>query len=148
MKKNNLFKILLVGCAICFSAGPALAAVGQVLGKAVDSGVAFTDQQKVIIVKKSQPAFTIILPANHTTGYSWALKSFDNVLIKPIGRKYTQTNPGLIGGGGYEKWTFQVNSEGFIVPQTTNITLIYARPWEMEQGIQVKSFKVVTGNDS
>ena len=106
----------------------------------------FTDQQKPIVVKRSNTVFTIVLSSNPTTGYSWFLKNYDADLIKPLSRKYYPPQTKLIGAGGYEKWVFAVKEKGFIVPQTTNITLIYTRPWEL-QGAQVTNFKVVTTND-
>jgi predicted secreted protein len=50
-----------------------------------------------------------------------------------------------MGAPGYEKWTFRVKPAGFVVPHTTNITLVYARSWE-EQGAQLTNFKVVTSH--
>lgn len=109
--------------------------------------VEFTDPNKTILVKKSGPFFTIALQSNPTTGYSWALKNYDANLIMPVGRKFyaPANNRNMTGAPGYEKWTFQVKSEGFIVPQVTSIDLIYLRPWE-GQGARVVSFKVVITN--
>lgn len=106
-----------------------------------------TDPQKPIVVKASDPNFVITLSSNPTTGYSWSLKSYDNDLIKPISRKYYPPQTKLLGAGGYEKWFFAVKPAGFIVPQITNVTLIYSRPWEL-QGAQASNFKVVTTNDN
>lgn len=105
--------------------------------------IKFTDPQNPILVKKSSPTFDIILQSNGTTGYSWALKTYDTDFIKPLKKKYYPATSGLIGAGGYEKWTFRVKPEGFIVPQVTSIMLIYQRPWEAS-GAQVTNFKVVT----
>jgi inhibitor of cysteine peptidase len=100
----------------------------------------------MILVKKSEPVFTIILQSNPTTGYSWSLKNYDPNIILPLSRKfYPSTSKGLVGAPGYEKWTFRVKAGGFTVPQLTSITLIYLRPWE-EQGVQTINFKVVTNN--
>lgn len=112
-----------------------------------NNGVVFTDPQKTILVKKSSPSFSVILQSNPTTGYSWSLKSYDNVLVHPISRKFYPSKSGLVGAGGYEKWVFSVKPAGFVVPQTTSITLIYARPWDL-QGAQATNFKVVTANDN
>lgn len=111
-------------------------------------GIVYSDPAKPIIVKQSEQNFSIILQSNMTTGYSWVLKSYDSNLIKPVSRRYYPSpNRKLIGAGGYEKWVFKVKPEGFIVPQTTSITLIYSRAWE-QQGAQVTSFRVVTFNDN
>jgi len=108
-----------------------------------------TDPQKPIVVKSSQPTFALTLSSNPTTGYAWFLKSYDTEIIKPLGKKFypAKSQSKLLGAGGYEVWNFMVKPNGFTVPQTTNITLIYTRPWEL-QGAQVNNFKVVTSNDS
>jgi len=106
--------------------------------------VVFTDPLKAILVKKSEPIFTITLQSNPTTGYSWALKGYDPKIIVPLKRKfYPATNHKLLGAPGYEKWVFKIKPEGFTVPQLTSITLIYFRPWD-DQGIQAINFRVVT----
>jgi inhibitor of cysteine peptidase len=105
-----------------------------------------SDPQKSIMVGKSNPTFTIILSSNPTTGYSWFLKSIDTDLIKPVNKVFIAPNKGLIGAGGYEKWTFQIKPGGFSVPQNFSITMVYARPWEM-QGVQISTFKVVTNDN-
>jgi inhibitor of cysteine peptidase len=110
------------------------------------NGVNYIDPLKTIVVKKSAPEFTITIQSNPTTGYSWSLKDYDYNLISPVSSKYyPPVNKKLIGAGGYEKWTFRVKPQGFIVPQTTSLTLIYSRPWD-QQGAQVTIFKVVTVN--
>ncbi len=111
------------------------------------SDAVFTDPFKTIIVRKSNPTFTIIVESNPTTGYSWVLKSYSANLIVPISRKFyrPQSKKLLVGSPGYEKWTFRIKPEGFTVPQLTSITLIYLRPWD-ELGAQITNFKVVTQN--
>lgn len=108
-----------------------------------NNNVNVSDPQKPIVVKKNQPIFSIILQSNRTTGFSWSLKSYDTSLIKPVSSVYFPPKHGLMGAGGYEKWIFAVKPAGFVVPQTTSITLIYARPWDL-QGAQATNFKVVT----
>jgi inhibitor of cysteine peptidase len=109
--------------------------------------ITYSDPLKTIVVKKSSPEFSILLQSNATTGFSWTLKSYDSNIISPILRKYyPPVAKKLLGAGGYEKWTFRVRGEGFVVPQTTNISLIYARSWD-QQGAQISTFKVVTYDD-
>lgn len=114
---------------------------------AATNGITYTDPLKTIVVKKTQPEFAITIQSNPTTGYSWSLKSYDANIIVPVSRKYfPAANKKLIGAGGYEKWIFRVRPEGFVVPQTTSLTLLYSRPWD-QQGAQATNFKVVTVND-
>ena len=109
--------------------------------KPLPAAVIFSDP---IVVVKAKPEFTIILQANPTTGYSWSLKNYDAHVLVPVERKVVPpVNKKLMGAPGYEEWTFKVKSDGFVVPQTTTIVLIYSRPWE-ETGAQASSFKVVT----
>lgn len=113
-----------------------------------NAGIVYSDPQKPIVVKKSQPTFELILKSNQTTGYAWSLKNLDEYLIVPVKRIYVANeNKGFAGGGGYEVWTFMAKPSSFVVPQTTSITLIYSRPWEIE-GSQATHFKVVTINDN
>lgn len=105
--------------------------------------ITFTDSSKAIVVKKTSPSFDIILQSNPTTGFTWSLKNYDSQIIKPVANKYFPPKNGLIGSAGYDKWTFMVKPGGFVVPQTTSITLIYARPWD-QQSAQATNFKVVT----
>lgn len=107
----------------------------------------FTNPVKPIIVKKSQPSFSIILQASPTTGYAWVLKSYDDTLITPVKQEFHPAfNKKLMGAPGYEKWTFQIKNSGFIVAHITNISLAYMRSWET-QDFQTTTFKVITQND-
>ncbi len=121
---------------------------GVCIGSEDNKNAKFTNPSKSIIVERSNPVFSIVVQSNPTTGYAWLLKSYDTTLISPISHKfYPSTDKNLIGTPGYEKWTFRIKSSGFVVPQTTSITLIYARLWEM-QDAQPTNFKVVTRNDN
>lgn len=110
--------------------------------------VEFTDPLRPIMVTRAKPVFTITLKSNPTTGYSWLLRSYDANLITPISRKFfppSNEKTFLAGAAGHEKWTFRVKPAGFVVPQTTGITLVYVRPWD-DQSAQATNFRVVTGN--
>jgi len=102
----------------------------------------FTDPTKPIMVGKASSLFTIKLKANPTTGFNWFLVSYDRNLIKPISRNYYAPNTKLVGAPGYEKWIFRVKPVGFIVPQITNIKLVYTRSWNLEN-YKPTIFKVV-----
>lgn len=110
--------------------------------------VEFTDPLRPIVVTRAKPVFTIILKSNPTTGYTWLLRSYDANLITPISRRFIPPNNErkfLAGASGYEKWVFRVKPAGFVVPQTTGITLVYIRPWD-DQSTQATNFRVVTGS--
>jgi inhibitor of cysteine peptidase len=115
------------------------------IGLGVDN-ISFTDPSKSIIVKKSKPEFTIVLKSNPTTGFSWLLKNYDvNLMVSVENKYFSPKAEKMVGAPGYEMWTFRVKPSGFVVPQTTHITLVYARPWT-EKGAKVTNFKVVTSN--
>ena len=80
------------------------------------------------IHSKVGTSFTIILAANHTTGYSWRLaKPVDSKILKQLSETYSEDNSGRIGSGGKEMWTFEPLSKG-----TTDIEFEYARPFEKD----------------
>ena len=72
--------------------------------------------------------FTIILAANHTTGYSWQLAPLPHpAVVETVGSDY-QTPPhapGMAGVGGWEIWTLRA-----LAPHHATLTFHYQRPWE------------------
>jgi predicted secreted protein len=83
-------------------------------------------KQPSAIESKVGDTFTIPLEANHTTGYSWRLEQPpDPAILKQLGEKYDEDNPGSVGAGGVETWTFQVMAKG-----ATTLVFEYARPFE------------------
>ena len=102
-----------------------------------------SDYSKPIIVKSSAPSFTINLPANRTTGFSWFISSYNNKLIMPISAKYQAPSGSMPGAPGSSRWTFNVDDDAFTVPHILQITMIYARPWDLK-GMTRKIITVVT----
>lgn len=88
-----------------------------------------------IAVHQAQPQFTISLPGNATTGYSWLLTTYNSHLIKEVSSSYKE-NPhplGMVGVPGNFIFTFEVLSAAFNTPQTTTVNFIYARPWAIDK---------------
>jgi predicted secreted protein len=83
--------------------------------------------------------FTIPLPANHTTGYSWHLaKAPSPDILKQVDETYTQDDSGLAGAGGKEMWNF----EG-VSPGTVELEFEYARPFEKNaKPLRIAKYKV------
>ena len=80
------------------------------------------------IHSKVGTSFTIILAANHTTGYSWRLaKPVDSNILKQLSETYSEDNSARFGSGGRELWTFEPLSKG-----KTAIEFEYARPFEKD----------------
>ena len=80
------------------------------------------------IHSKVGTSFTIVLAANHTTGYSWRLATpLDSNILKQLNENYSEDNSARIGSGGRELWTFEPLRKG-----TTHIEFEYARPFEKD----------------
>jgi inhibitor of cysteine peptidase len=82
--------------------------------------------------------FSVSLPSNQTTGYSWRLaEGVSSAVLKTMGSRYTAPAPsgGLVGRGGTETWVFRALAKG-----KTTITLEYARPWE--KGVKPEKHQV------
>lgn len=84
-------------------------------------------------------SFTIVLAANHTTGYSWRLsKPLNANLLRQVKDVYQEDSSGRIGAGGKEMWTFEALSAG-----TVEIEFEYARPWEKDAApVDTAKYKV------
>jgi inhibitor of cysteine peptidase len=82
--------------------------------------------------------FNIMLPSNHTTGYSWSLGMIaDNSQVVIIGTDYDIPETPKMGEGGDEIWHLKAVASG-------NVTLkfYYARSWEKEKPAREVSFSV------
>lgn len=90
---------------------------------------------------QSGQTMVIALPGNPTTGYYWSLKEAgDARLITPVVDFYladeTDT-PLLVGQGGKQYWQFKA-----LQPGTTQLQLVYSRPWESVAPIKVFTLPV------
>src|SRR3954469_20396121 len=64
--------------------------------------------------------FQIIINSNPTTGYHWEIVGeLDKSVVEFVSKEYQSTSqPGLVGGGGVDIWTFKATAAG-----RTKITL-------------------------
>lgn len=100
-------------------------------GSTMASTMIVKDASKAINISKQQSKFTVRLPANATTGYSWVLNGdYDQDLIKPVEHQYIAPDKKLLGAPGTSEWTFQLQAKAFKVPTKITVTLDYMRPWE------------------
>ena len=106
-----------------FFLAPALFLAGSALAKPPMFTEA--DKGKKVSVKVGQ-AFTVALPSNPSTGYSWYLLSGASPW-KLVGRKYMShpADPGMVGVGGDEVFTFKATGAG-----SGFLRLLYLRPFE------------------
>jgi len=79
----------------------------------------------VISVKEGQ-TFKITLPSNPSTGYQWN-STYDTTYLELVAQNFQpdNTNPGIVGAGGNEIFTFKAKNPG-----NTTITFNYQRPWD------------------
>jgi inhibitor of cysteine peptidase len=84
--------------------------------------------------------FSITLPANHTTGYSWRLASaLDPATLSLTGNVYHESTSGAVGASGEEVWTFSAQTKG-----TVELDFEYVRPFEKnEPPAKTAKFSVV-----
>lgn len=92
-----------------------------------------------IVVPSGKTSFQVLLSANPTTGYNWAVTHYDARLLKLVASKYTPEKTGRVGAGGTMTFTFKVVN-GATVPASTPLEFRYARPWEKDSGTS----KIVT----
>ncbi|MFZ0882723.1 MAG: protease inhibitor I42 family protein [Candidatus Acidiferrales bacterium] len=84
--------------------------------------------------------FSIKLPANHTTGYSWRLTTkLDPATLTLVSNTYNESTSGMVGASGEEVWTFSAPTKG-----TTQLVFEYVRPFEKNTPpIKIANFSVV-----
>src|SRR3990167_6564655 len=89
----------------------------------------FTQNNKPLILTAENPAITITLPSNPTTGFTWSIQKYDTNLLKLVSQKYTPPNSRLMGAPGIQQYTFQAIQTGYSVTQVGHVVLQYARQW-------------------
>lgn len=84
--------------------------------------------------------FTITLPSNPATGYTWILRTLPSPisLVSSLYRQLSHCKPGMTGCTGEQIYTFRAEKSG----QGT-IELYYARPWEQENKVYKKRAEYV-----
>jgi inhibitor of cysteine peptidase len=70
---------------------------------------------------------SITLAGNPTTGYSWELVDFDEVVVELVGEPEYKSDSKLIGSGG--AYTFTLKA---LAPGVTTVKLVYQRSWETD----------------
>jgi len=84
------------------------------------------DPSRRISVKQGED-FTLTLPSNRTTGYSWRMGELSPGVVQLLDHVYRQAadTPALVGAGGEERWTFKAVGAGQVT-----LRFEYVRPWE------------------
>ena len=84
--------------------------------------------------------FTVLLDANHTTGYSWKwIKGESTKLVDSVSVNYLSNNEATekSGVGGKESWIFKGKETGI-----DTLTFEYCRPWQKNSTVETKKITV------
>lgn len=104
---------------------------------------------KPIVISGKQQTFNIELKANATTGYQWYLKDYNEKLIRPVSYQYeTAKDSKMVGQGGTAEFKFKTYKQFKSMPQMTQLTFIYARPWDINDSATTKTVTVLSSNQS
>ncbi len=107
--------LMLIGAAMLFALAPA--AAQSPAGPSVACSP---------VIARAGSTFTISLPANRTTGYSWALEDpLNSAVVAYRSKHYVASTSATMGAPGLEMWTFAAVAHGKAI-----VSLKYARPWE------------------
>ena len=130
---------ILVACLVVLMSFVATAAphvdathqLGQLATKHTGAKHRSARPDKVIQVSAKNPAFTVSLQSNRTTGYQWLLRYCDAKLVVPVSNNYLPPkNKKMMGAPGTSVWKFRVTKAALAVPRLIRIKLVYVRPWQ------------------
>lgn len=119
MPYRYVLTIVALAVLVVFACGMVAAASGQKVFTENDNG-------NMVVVKKGE-VFTVNLPENPSTGYSWNLTTGDGLTIKSD--RYIPPAQQIPGRGGRHEWAIEASKAG---PQ--KVSGIYKRPWEPATG--------------
>jgi inhibitor of cysteine peptidase len=130
--KRGMLKAVVIAAAIMICAICLYPAIGDgTSGASASEDITITittkfSEKPIPIAMRAGTQFTVTLPSNITTGYSWRIARDPNPkILKVVGSEYIQPSSGAMGRSGTEVWTFRAIAKG-----TQSVTMEYARPWE------------------
>jgi inhibitor of cysteine peptidase len=84
-------------------------------------------QSKIKVLKNTE--FQVLLDSNPTTGFSWRVLSFDSTILQMKKEEFLadKSAEDRVGAGGKQIFKFKTIANG-----TTDLQLIYQRPWEKD----------------
>lgn len=88
----------------------------------------------VVFLKPEQSAFTVQLKSNPTTGYRWSLQDFNKAIFSLQQSTYQQSQPVLIGSGGYQMFSIKIKHPKKVVDEW--MTFKYSRSWEKKASLK------------
>ncbi len=90
--------------------------------------------------------FVLSLESNPTTGYQWTFSNpVDKKILSEPQHEFrsaaSATHPAVVGQGGRDYWTFKA-----LQPGTTELKLVYSRPWESKMPIRTFTVEVIVNS--
>ncbi|PKQ19548.1 MAG: peptidase inhibitor I42 [Actinobacteria bacterium HGW-Actinobacteria-6] len=133
MKRHLLVSVLVAACMLLLAAGCAQLGPGASDSPAgEDAGsqliVLTEDDTGGVIEIVAGQQLSVRLPSNGTTGFGWVVA--DSGPLTQSGEaiyEEPQAQPGLVGAGGTETFTFSSSAPG-----SGQLKLEYRRPWEKD----------------
>jgi len=80
------------------------------------------------VTLKPEQELVVLLKANPTTGYAWAIAEVNDAVLQQTGMGGYTPEPAtqrIVGAGGLAEFHFRA-----VAPGTTMLRLVYRRPWE------------------
>ena len=118
----------------------ALVAAGAAFAMSTDepseATVYTADDDGTSIVLEPGESFSVVLPGNATTGYSWRVEGIDAAILSAAEPVYVSDSE-LVGAGGVYTFTFTAAAAG-----ETELRLVYLRPWEQVEPLQTFTMTV------
>ena len=118
----------------------ALVAAGAAFAMSTDepseATVYTADDDGTSIVLEPGESFSVVLPGNATTGYSWQVEGIDASILSAAEPVYVSDSE-LVGAGGVYTFTFTAAAAG-----ETELRLVYLRPWEQVEPLQTFTMTV------
>lgn len=112
----------------------ALVAAGAAFAMSTDepseATVYTADDDGTSIVLEPGESFSVVLPGNATTGYSWQVEGIDAAILAAAEPVYVSDSE-LVGAGGVYTFTFTAAAAG-----ETELRLVYLRPWEQVEPLE------------
>jgi inhibitor of cysteine peptidase len=118
----------------------ALVAAGAAFAMSTDepseATVYTADDDGTSIVLEPGESFSVVLPGNATTGYSWQVEGIDAAILSAAEPVYVSDSE-LVGAGGVYTFTFTAAAAG-----ETELRLVYLRPWEQVEPLETFTMTV------
>jgi inhibitor of cysteine peptidase len=121
---------------IALVAAGTLAAFAMSTDEPSEATVYTADDDGTSIALEPGASFSVVLPGNPTTGYSWEIAGIDPAVLSAAEPVFVSDSE-LLGSGGVYTFTFTAAAAG-----ETELRLVYLRPWEQAEPLQTFTLEV------